>query len=86
MSHMQGDLLPIINALQYAKSSTGSRKENHFSVADLQRCEGKECKESGGNFNARNFCKISIFNIIMLLSYYYIANLELPDYFRTYIK
>ena len=81
MSHMQGDLLPIINALQYAKSSTGSRKENHFSVADLQRCEGKECKESGGNFSARNFCKISIFN-----SYYYIANLELLDYFRTYIK
>ena len=60
MSNIQGNLLPIINALQYAKSSTGYRKEDHFSVADLQRCEGQECKESAGNFNARNFDILSI--------------------------
>ena len=55
MSNMQDDMLPIINALQYAKNSTGYTKKGHFTVADLKRCEGKNCEESPGNLECSFF-------------------------------
>ena len=38
-----------MNALQYAKNSTGHGKAGHFTVADLKRCEGKNCGEGPGD-------------------------------------